>query len=77
MVKETGALLVPVAIEGAFEAWPSTAKYPRCHPIRVRFGKPLSPEDLEKEGLAMGAKDSYDAICVAARKALIELKGRK
>jgi hypothetical protein len=24
--------------------------------------------------LAMGAKDSYEAICVAARKALIELK---
>ena len=66
---------MPVAVEGAYEAWPSTAKYPKFHPIRVRFGKPLLPEDLEKEGLAMGAKDSYEAICVAARKALIELKG--
>jgi len=56
LAKETGAKLVPVAIEGAFEAWASTAKYPKCHPIRVRFGKPLLPEDLEKEGLAMGAK---------------------
>jgi len=74
LAKESGALLVPVAIEGAYEAWPSTAKYPKRHPIRVRFGKPLLPEDLEKEGLAMGAKDSYEAICVAARKALIELK---
>jgi long-chain acyl-CoA synthetase len=74
LAKETGAKLVPVAIEGAYEAWPSTAKYPKFHHIRVRFGKPLLPEDLEKEGLAMGAKDSYEAICVAARKALIELK---
>ncbi|MGD0337145.1 MAG: lysophospholipid acyltransferase family protein, partial [Candidatus Omnitrophota bacterium] len=74
LAKETGAKLVPVAIEGAYEAWPSTAKYPKLHPIRVRFGKPLLPEDLEKEGLAMGAQDRYDAICVAARKALIELK---
>ncbi len=74
LAKETGAKLVPVAIEGAYEAWPSTAKYPKLHPIRVRFGKPLLPEDLEKEGLAMGAQNSYDAICVAARRALIELK---
>ena len=64
---------MPVAIEGAYEAWPSTAKYPKLHPIRVRFGKPLLPEDLEKEGLAMGAKDGYEAICLAARKALMEL----
>jgi long-chain acyl-CoA synthetase len=74
IAKESGAKLVPVAIEGAYEAWSSTAKYPKCYPIRVRFGKPLLPEDLEKEGLAMGAKDGYEAICVAARKALIELK---
>ena len=74
LAKETGAKLVPVAIEGAYEAWPSTAKYPKLYPIRVRFGKPLLVEDLEKEGLAMGAHNSYDAICVAAREALIELK---
>jgi long-chain acyl-CoA synthetase len=74
LAKETGAKLVPVAIEGAYEAWPSTAKHPKRHPIRVRFGKPLLCEDLEKEGLAMGAQNSYDAICVAARRALMELK---
>jgi long-chain acyl-CoA synthetase len=76
LAKETGAKLVPVAIEGAHEAWASTAKYPKCYPIRVRFGKPLLAEDLEKEGLAMGSQNSYDAICVAARKALMELKTR-
>jgi long-chain acyl-CoA synthetase len=74
LAKESGAKLVPVAIEGAYEAWPATAKYPKCHPIRVRFGKPLLAEDLEKEGLAMGAQNSYEAIGLAARKSLIELK---
>jgi len=76
LAKETGAKLVPVAIVGAHEAWASTAKYPKFYPIRVRFGKPLLPEDLEKEGLAMGSQNSYEAICVAAKKALVELKGR-
>ncbi|MBF0217638.1 MAG: 1-acyl-sn-glycerol-3-phosphate acyltransferase [Candidatus Omnitrophica bacterium] len=77
LAKETGAKLVPVAIEGAYEAWPSTRKRPKRHPIRVRFGRPLLPEDLEKEGFSMGAVNSYDAICWAARKALIELKAMK
>jgi 1-acyl-sn-glycerol-3-phosphate acyltransferase len=77
LAKSTGAKLVPVAIEGAHEAWASTAKFPKFHSIRVRFGKPLLVEDLEKEGLAMGEKGSYEAICAAARKALIELKEKK
>jgi long-chain acyl-CoA synthetase len=76
LAKETGAKLVPVAIEGTHEAWASTAKYPKRHPVRVRFGKPLLPEDLEKEGLAMGSQNCYEAICVAARKALMELKDK-
>jgi long-chain acyl-CoA synthetase len=76
LAKESGAKLVPVAIEGAYEAWPSTAKYPKLHPIRVRFGKPLLVEDLEKEGLSMGAQNSYEAIALAARKALVELKAK-
>jgi long-chain acyl-CoA synthetase len=76
LAKESGALLVPVAIEGAYEAWSCTAKHPKLHPIRVRFGKPLLPKDLEKEGLAMGAQNGYEAICVAARRALIKLKDK-
>ena len=75
LAKVTGAKLVPVAIKGAHEAWASTAKYPKRYPIRVRFGNPILCEDLEKEGMAMGAQNCYDAICIAARKALIELKG--
>lgn len=77
LAKESGAMLVPVAIEGTHEAWPSTAKYPKRHPIRVRFGKPLLPEDLQKEGMSMGTEDPYEAICLAARKVLIELKGKE
>ena len=77
LAKVTGAMLVPVAITGAHEAWPSTAKYPKRFPIRVIFGKPLSPEDLEKEGMLMGTEDPYEAICLAARKALMDLVTEK
>lgn len=76
LAKVTGARLIPVAIEGAHEAWPSTARYPKRHLIKVRFGKPLLPEDLEKQGLAMGSKNSYEAICMAAKKALLKLRDK-
>lgn len=71
LAKESGAKLVPVFIDEAFKAWPRTSAFPRPHPVTVKFGKPLDPDRLEKEGLEMGAEDSYAAICMAARKALI------
>ncbi|MBL7156741.1 MAG: AMP-binding protein [Candidatus Omnitrophica bacterium] len=74
LVKETQAKLVPVVLEGAYEAWPRTSKFPRRHPIKVKFGKPRDPGDMEREGYKMGAKDSYEAICLAARDVLVTLK---
>ena len=76
LVKETKPKLLPVILEGSFEAWPRTSKFPKRHPITVRYGKVLNPQELEKEGFEMGAKDSYEAICIAARDALIKLKKR-
>lgn len=75
LAKEAGVKkLAPVVLEGVFEAWPRTSKFPKRHPIKVRFGKPKDLEEIEKEGFEMGAKDSYNAICIAARKNLVELK---
>ncbi|MFH1552885.1 MAG: lysophospholipid acyltransferase family protein, partial [Candidatus Omnitrophota bacterium] len=77
LVKESKARIVPVVIEGAYQAWPRTSKFPKRHPIKVRFGEVLDPGKMEEEGLASGAEDSYEAICVAARSALIKLKEKK
>lgn len=77
LAKESNTALVPVLIEGAYEAWPRTAKYPRPHPIKVRFGKPLDALELQKQGLGMGAKDSYAAICIAAREHLTTMPREK
>ncbi len=77
LAKETKTKLVPVILEGSYEVWPRTSKFPKRHPIKVRFGKALEPQELEKEGFKMGAKDSYEAICIAARNILIKLKEKK
>jgi 1-acyl-sn-glycerol-3-phosphate acyltransferase len=40
---ETGALLVPATIAGAYRAWPHFAALPRPARIRVRFHEPIDP----------------------------------
>jgi long-chain acyl-CoA synthetase len=78
LAKETKVKqLVPILIEGAYEAWPRTSTFPKRHPIKVKIGKLLEIDQLEKEGLEEGASDSYDAICIAAKKHLVEMKGKK
>jgi 1-acyl-sn-glycerol-3-phosphate acyltransferase len=36
--------ILPAAIAGTFEAWPRSRSFPVPHPIRVHFGRPISPE---------------------------------
>ena len=34
--------IVPVGVDGAFEAFPRDARLPRPHPVRVTFGAPVT-----------------------------------
>jgi long-chain acyl-CoA synthetase len=74
LAKESGARLIPVVLEGVYEAWPRTARFPRLYPMKVKFGKAIDPKELEEKGLKMGAKDNFEAICMAARDQLVRLK---
>lgn len=38
--------LIPVGLDGAFQAWPRTAKFPRLGRIAVVVGEPISPEQI-------------------------------
>jgi 1-acyl-sn-glycerol-3-phosphate acyltransferase len=37
-----GVPIVPVGVDGAFEAFPRDARFPRPHPVRVTFGSPVA-----------------------------------
>jgi 1-acyl-sn-glycerol-3-phosphate acyltransferase len=40
------AWILPVAIEGAFDAWPRWRKFPSRGTIRVLYGEPIPPEEV-------------------------------
>src|ERR1035437_5726681 len=44
----TQAPIVPVAIEGFYEAWPRQQKFPRCTALQLVFGKPIQPPALDQ-----------------------------
>ena len=58
--------VIPVVIDGAFEAWPRDRKFFRHSGIRVRYGKPIPYEEL--------ANLSADEISVRIRREMIELQ---
>jgi len=48
LAKRARVPLVPVAIDGAFDAWPRTSSLPRPAMIQIQFGEPLRPEQVSQ-----------------------------
>lgn len=44
--RRSGAPIVPVTLEGVFEAWPRTRRWPRWARILVAYGEPLTVDDI-------------------------------
>lgn len=47
LAKETGTPVVPMHIRGAFQVMPRGQKLPLPGPVRIRIGKPMTPEAKE------------------------------
>jgi long-chain acyl-CoA synthetase len=62
------APIIPVAIEGFYEAWPRHKKFPKFAPLRLVFGTPIQPPPLEEaseaayEGLTSELKSRVVAL---------------
>jgi 1-acyl-sn-glycerol-3-phosphate acyltransferase len=44
----TGAVIVPAAIEGAYDAWPRTQNFPGPADVDVCYGPPISTEEIKQ-----------------------------
>lgn len=50
VLERTGAKAVPVHISGTYEAWPRSRTLPRPHKVTIRFGTPISADELAQRG---------------------------
>jgi 1-acyl-sn-glycerol-3-phosphate acyltransferase len=57
IARRTGAPIVPVAVEGAFEVWPRQRKFPHPRPVWVQYGDPIPPAAFENLSNDEAARD--------------------
>jgi len=74
LARELGVKLVPVNIQGSFEAWAPNAAFPRPHPVRVVFGREHTALELKEVGLKVkGDARDYEAIALGLREEVAKL----
>jgi 1-acyl-sn-glycerol-3-phosphate acyltransferase len=49
VVRRCDVPVVPAVIVGSFEAWPVHERFPRCWPVRIRYGRPLRLRGLSPD----------------------------
>jgi len=70
LLQKTPVPIVPVFIQGTFEAWPRQHRFPYPHPVSVRFGRALDPKQWA--GLP-ATKDAEVQIALAVRESVAAL----
>jgi long-chain acyl-CoA synthetase len=72
--KELDVPLVPTLIEGTFGVLPRGAMWPKLKKIKVTFGKPIYPIEIDFSGKPSDM-DDYEWIVVKLRDTILQVKG--
>jgi len=73
LAQELNIPVIPVYIDGSYQAWPRGKRFPSLYPLSISFGKSQSASSLKKIGYRQNAKDDYDAIAIGLRDTVIQL----
>ncbi len=61
LARRAGVAIVPVAIDGSFQAWPRSRRFPRLADVVICFGEPIAPDHID------ACEDDDLAVLVEAR----------
>jgi len=59
LVAKAGVPVVPAYVEGTFQAYPKGAKRIKPVPVRICFGKPIEPSEIQQLG---DGREAYEKI---------------
>jgi 1-acyl-sn-glycerol-3-phosphate acyltransferase len=79
LARRSGVPLIPVAMDGSFDAWPRQRRFPRRSVIHVQFGPPIEPAEvaaLDDEQLVAEVERRIRACHAGARKSRQRAMGR-
>ena len=67
IARKCGVPIVPVAIEGSFDAWPSGSPIFQPHPIRIIFGPPMDIHDLKPADIVIAIDRTLRSLIAQLR----------
>lgn len=70
IIRKAKVPVVPVAIVGAFEAWPRHRKLFRPHPVRVMYGKPMELHHLKAEQIQQALAQAIGSMMMELERTL-------
>jgi 1-acyl-sn-glycerol-3-phosphate acyltransferase len=62
------APIVPVAIEGFYEAWPRGKSFQKFAPLRIRIGNPICPPPA-----AGASEEAYEKLTAELKERVVEM----
>jgi 1-acyl-sn-glycerol-3-phosphate acyltransferase len=68
IVRKAGVPIVPVIIDGSFDAWPRTRKIPHPHRIKVLYGPPLQIDGLKGEAIVRLIDETFHKMFADVKK---------
>ncbi len=80
LAKRVKVPLVPVGIDGAFQAWPRSAPYPHTGTVRIHIGTPLLPDEavgLDDRALVEEVERRIRACHAIARRSRLRALGEE
>ena len=70
LARRSGATVVPAVIDGAFECWPRTRKFPKLGKVSVIYGEPVTLNQVEQ----LSDREFADLITKKLRELQTELR---
>jgi len=68
IVRKAGVPIVPVGIDGSYEAWPRGTTLPRSAPVRVKFGPPLHVQEMKPAEIVTTVEKAIAGLIADLRK---------
>jgi 1-acyl-sn-glycerol-3-phosphate acyltransferase len=60
--------IVPIAIDGLFDAWPRGKPFQKFAPLKVRFGKPITPPPA-----STASEEAYAQLTTELKARVVEM----
>ncbi|MBN1818069.1 MAG: 1-acyl-sn-glycerol-3-phosphate acyltransferase [Sedimentisphaerales bacterium] len=76
LTRRTGATVVPVVIDGAFECWPRHRKLPRPGKVAVSYGEPIRAEEIDRMGDRAFAEELTRILRQMQRRCRLDMERR-